>query len=125
VTDEPTWPLFRDDLYPEAVIRGLTTMVPALDRYRHQLPHSVVDGGYYTKTRENRLLVGPMQTNGMFTVAALSGYGVMAACAAGDLLAAHVTGGPLPAYAPVFTLERYTDPSYLEMIARQEDEGQI
>jgi glycine/D-amino acid oxidase-like deaminating enzyme len=125
VTDEPTWPLFRDDLYPEAVIRGLTTMVPALDRYRHQLPHSVVDGGYYTKTRENRLLVGPMRTRRMFTVAALSGYGVMAACAAGDLLAAHVTGGPLPPYAPAFSLERYSDPSYLEMITRQEDEGQI
>lgn len=125
VTDEPTWPLFRDDLYPEAVIRGLTTMVPALDRYRHQLPHSVVDGGYYTKTRENRLLVGPMRTAGMFTLGALSGYGVMAACAAGELLAAHVTGSPLPGYAPAFTLDRYSDPSYLEMIARQEDEGQI
>jgi glycine/D-amino acid oxidase-like deaminating enzyme len=125
VTEEPTWPLFRDDLYPEAVIRGLTTMVPALDRYRHQLPHSVVDGGYYTKTRENRLLVGPMRTSGMFTVSALSGYGVMAACAAGDLLATHVTGEPLPAYAPAFTLDRYSDPSYLDMIARQEDEGQI
>lgn len=125
VTDEPTWPLLRDDLYPEAVIRGLTSMVPALDRYRNQLPHSVVDGGYYTKTRENRLLVGPMRTGGMFTVGALSGYGVMAACAAGDLLAAHVTGGSLPGYAPAFTLDRYSDPAYLEMMARQEDEGQI
>lgn len=125
VTEEPTWPLFRDDLYPEAVIRGLTTMVPALEGYRHQLPHSVVDGGYYTKTRENRLLVGPMRTGGMFTLSALSGYGVMAACAAGDLLATHVIGGPLPAYAPAFTLDRYSDPAYLEMIARQDDEGQI
>ncbi len=29
-------------------------MVPGLGVYHDRLPESVVDGGYYTKTRENR-----------------------------------------------------------------------
>jgi hypothetical protein len=37
----------------------------------------------------------------------------MTACAAGELLAAHVTGVGLPDYAPAFTLDRYQDPAYL------------
>ncbi len=122
---EPSWPLPGDEVYPEAVIRGLTRMIPGLAEYHHGLPHSVVDGGYYTKTRENRPLIGPGVTPGMFMVVALSGYGVMAACAAGELVARHVGGDPLPDHAPAFTLARYDDPAYVRMMESQSDAGQI
>lgn len=122
---EPIWPIPTDEVYPEAVIRGLTRMVPALGGYHVRLPHSVVDGGYYTKTAENRLLVGTTSTPGMFTVAALSGYGVMAACAAGELVSLHITGRPLPSYAPALAPSRYADPVYVERMRAQSDAGQI
>jgi (p)ppGpp synthase/HD superfamily hydrolase len=41
----------------------------------------------------------------------------MAACGAGELLAAHVTGDQLPHYAPAFALERYQNPEYQELLA--------
>jgi glycine/D-amino acid oxidase-like deaminating enzyme len=57
--------------------------------------------------------------------AALSGFGIMAACGAGELLAAHVTGSTLPAYAPAFLLERYEDPAYRALLETWETSGQL
>jgi hypothetical protein len=37
----------------------------------------------------------------------------MASQSAAELLAAHVTGAPLPDYAGEFLLSRYEDPAYL------------
>ena len=56
---------------------------------------------------------------------AFSGFGIMMACAAGELLAAHVTGTDLPGYADAFRLERYHDPPYLEQFADSGSSGQI
>ena len=92
-------------------------MSPALRAYVGHTGRPVVDGGYYCKTRENRLLVGPLPVAGAFVIGALSGYGQMAAQAAGELLAAHVTGGALPDYAPAFLLSRYNDPAYRQLLA--------
>jgi sarcosine oxidase subunit beta len=122
---EPTWPLPDDAVYPEAVMKGLTTMVPGLAAYLEQLPQPVVDGGYYTKTRENRPLVGPMGVRGAFVVGAFSGFGVMAAAAAGELASQYVMGAKLPDYAPAFALSRYDDPRYLAEIEGVTDTGQI
>jgi len=110
---EPTWPLPEDPLYPEVVIRGLTTMVPGLEAYVNRLPESSVDGGYYTKTAENRPLIGPSGVDGVHLLAGLSGFGVMVSAGAADLLARHVVGADLPDYARPFLLERYDDPGYL------------
>ena len=49
----------------------------------------------------------------------------MAAAAAGELAALHVTGDPLPDYAPAFALSRYDDPAYLAEISQITDTGQI
>jgi glycine/D-amino acid oxidase-like deaminating enzyme len=81
------------------------------------MPRPYIDSGYYCKTRENRPLIGPLSISGAFLIGALSGYGIMAAPAAGELLAAHITGAELPAYAPAFALERYADPSYRALLA--------
>ncbi len=113
---EPTWPLEFDPSYPEIVLRGLTRMVPALERYIGRMGRPWIDGGYYCKTRENRPLICPLPVDGAYLIGALSGFGVMASQAAGELLAAHVIGGEVPGYAPAFTLARYDDPAYQALL---------
>lgn len=110
---EPTWPLPVDELYPEVVIRGLTTMVPGLSAYADRLPPSSIDGGYYSRTKENRPLIGPSGAEGIHLLCGMSGFGIMASAGAADLLARHITGGEIPDYADAFLLSRYDDPSYL------------
>ena len=88
-------------------------MVPALEPYLDRLPEPYVDGGYYTKTPENRPLIGPCGPDGFVVVGALSGYGIMAAPAAGDLAAAHVVSGDHSPLATAFLPGRYRDPGYL------------
>lgn len=122
---EPTWPIPDDPLYPEAVMRGMTTMVPELRRYLEHLPQSAVDGGYYSKTRENRPLIGPAGPDGFHLMAGMSGFGVMVSAGAGELLAAHVTGTELPGYADAFRLSRYEDPGYMAEIDMGSDSGQL
>jgi len=122
---EPIFPPPLDDKYTDIVLRGLATMVPGLQGYFHKAPRPVLDGGYYTKTRENRPLIGPLPLDGAFVIGALSGYGLMAGCAAGELLAAHLTGNSLPRYAPAFTPDRYNDPAYLQLISQWENSGQL
>ncbi|MBI3243438.1 MAG: FAD-binding oxidoreductase [Chloroflexi bacterium] len=118
------WPLEFDPMYYEVVLRGLATMMPGLTAYIGKAPKVEIDGGYYTKTRENRLLVGPLPVEGAFVIGALSGYGLMAAPAAGELLAAYLTGGGLPDYASAFALSRYDNPAYQKLLERW-DEGQL
>jgi glycine/D-amino acid oxidase-like deaminating enzyme len=120
---EPLWPLPTDPLYPEVVMRGMATMVPKLGQYLDRLPHSVVDGGYYSKTRENRPLIGPAGPEGFHLMSAMSGFGVMVAAGAADLVASHITGGPVAEYAKSFLLSRYDDPDYVAQIAGLEDAG--
>ena len=121
---EPTWPLPDDPLYPEVVMRGLTTMVPGLEVYLDRMPASTVDGGYYTRTVENRPLIGPTQVEGVYLMAGFSGFGIMAAAGAADLVSAHVTGERLPPYADAFLLSRYDDAEYLDSIESSSD-GQL
>ena len=122
---EPVFPLEVDPTYPEIVIRGMSRMIPALSAYFPRLPRAVVDGGYYTKTRENRFLAGPLPVEGAYVLGALSGYGLMASNGAADLLADHISGRPLPSYAPAFRLERYDDPAYRGLLEQWGDSGQL
>jgi sarcosine oxidase subunit beta len=122
---EPAFPIEFDASYGEICLRGMSRMVPALAGYLSRLPRVVVDGGYYTKTRENRFLAGPLPIEGAYVLGALSGYGLMASNGAADLLADHITGRPLPAYAPAFLLSRYDDPAYRERLEQWGDSGQL
>lgn len=114
---EPTFPLDFDPFYPELVLRGLVTMLPDMAVYLERIPKPYVDGGYYCKTQENRPLIGPTPVQGVYVYGALSGFGIMGAMAGGELLAAHLTGGSLPHYAPAFLLNRYQDPKYQALLA--------
>jgi sarcosine oxidase, subunit beta len=122
---QPEWPPPLDPIFPDVVLRGLSTMVPGLQPYIHRSGRIELDGGYYTKTKENRPLIGPLPVEGAYVIGALSGYGLMAACAAGELLALHVTRKPMPDYAGAFRPDRYRDPKYLSSVEAMQDTGQL
>jgi glycine/D-amino acid oxidase-like deaminating enzyme len=121
----PEFPIAFDPLLPDVVLRGLMRMIPGMKAYLHRLPRPRIDGGYYTRTRENMPLIGPLPVKGAYVIGALSGFGMMASSAAGELLAAHITGSPLPDFAPAFLLERYQDAEYLQEIEQLAQDGQI
>ncbi len=121
----PVWPPPFEPSYAEITLRGLCTMIPGLRAYLARLPRPHVDGGYYTKTRENLPLIGPLPLQGAHVLGALSGFGIMAACAAGELLAAHVTGGPLPSYAPWFAPSRYEDAGLRDLLQSWKAAGEL
>ena len=124
-------------MYPDVALRGLAQLVPglaayfdegeraALARARGGAPlaeskEPFVDGGYYTKTLENHPLVGPMpgpggkgRVDNGFVCGAVSGYGIMASHAAGELCAAHAAGGALPAYAELMSPLRYQSDAFM------------
>ena len=120
-----TFPVEGDPNLPEIVVRGSSAMLPGLESYFGALPRAHVDGGYYTKTRENRPLMGPLPLEGAFIHAAFSGFGIMAAMGAAELLAAQVLGDPLPDHAWAFTLERYERPQYRRWLETWDDSGQL
>ncbi len=122
---EPTFPVDLDPTHAEIVLRAMSRMIPGLARYLARLPRCVVDGGYYTKTRENRFLAGPLPIEGAYVIGALSGYGLMAGNGAADLLADYIAERPLPRYAPAFRLDRYDDPAYRGLLERWGDSGQL
>ena len=122
---EPVWPPKVDEQYPEVALRGLAAMLPRMREYFGRIPRPQLDGGYYTKTPENRPLVGSMGVGGAYVIGALSGYGIMSACGAGELLAAHVTDGQLPAYASAFLLSRYDDREYTQQLEHWTESGQL
>lgn len=122
---EPTFPIPEDPLYAELAIRGLTRILPRFRGYLERLPRSQVDGGYYTKTPENRPLAGPLPVEGAHIIGAASGYGVMAAAGLGELLANQVVGADLPDYAPTFELARYEDPVYQTLLKNWGDSWQL
>lgn len=114
-----------DEQYPEIALRGLAAMLPRMKEYFGRMPRPQLDGGFYTKTRENRPLVGPIGVAGAYVAGAVSGYGIMSACAVGELLAAHVEGAKLPEYAPAFSPARYDDPEYQKELENWGDSGQL
>jgi glycine/D-amino acid oxidase-like deaminating enzyme len=122
---EPVFPPPDEEHYAEIALRGMATMVPGLAAYIGKGARPYVDGGYYMKTRENRPLIGPLPVDGAYITGALSGFGVMAACAAGELIGLHIAERPLPDYAPAFLLSRYEDAGYCARLENWGDGGQL
>lgn len=122
----PRWEPQDDVDFPNIVVRGASRFMPALKAYVEELPTPVVQmAGYYSRTPENWPLIGPLEVEGCFAVAALSGFGTMAACAAGELCAAWMTDKPLPGYARNFHPDRYSDPEIMTEISQIESDGQL
>lgn len=113
-----------DDQFPEIVLRGAARLNPALRAYYGQLPRGTVHyGGYYTLTKENWPLLGPTELGGFYLAGALSGFGTMAACASGDLLARHILNRDLPDYAAMLSPMRYQNPEIVTLMREQQNPG--
>ncbi|MGH8223338.1 MAG: NAD(P)/FAD-dependent oxidoreductase, partial [Woeseiaceae bacterium] len=109
--------------FAEIVLRRAARLLPALAAYVDSPPARPSQyGGYYTMTPENWPLVGPAGPAGAFLVAALSGFGSMAACAAGKLCASWIDGGTLPPYARELSPARYDDAHFAATL-RMSDAG--
>ncbi|MBX2878832.1 MAG: FAD-binding oxidoreductase [Granulosicoccus sp.] len=113
-----------DEHFPEIVIRGASRMLPALKIYQDGFPKNFSHyGGYYTLTDENWPLVGGTEIPGCYVATAMSGFGTMAACAAGELVSQWVLGDELPEYAKALSLERYSDEALMQEIANLQSRG--
>jgi glycine/D-amino acid oxidase-like deaminating enzyme len=124
--EAPKWEPEDDLEFPSIVLRGASRFIPALGRYADQIPTPIVQySGYYTRTRENWPLIGPLGDDGLFTVAALSGYGTMCGCAAGELCADWMMGASLPGYARHFHPDRYNDAEIMAEIRGIQSDGQL
>lgn len=122
---KPIFPIPDDPHYLEVALKGLTRMLPGMQVYLRKLPQPRYDGGYYTKAFDNRPIIGKLTVDGAYIIGALSGFGMMAACAAGELLALSVTNGNVPSYAQAFGLERFNDPEYVRQMDQASVSGQL
>ena len=99
------------------MLRGAARLNPSLKQYYSQLPTSIHHyGGYYTLTDENWPLIGRMQTEGSYVAGAMSGFGTMASCAAGELCAQTIMEADLPDYAFALSPARYNDDKLMAQI---------
>ena len=122
----PRWEIPEDQEFREVVLHGASRFIPGLKQYVDQLtPGPITEfGGYYTRTAENLPIIGKLD-DGLYTIAALAGYGTMSACAAGELCADIVGKDDLPAYAPYFAPQRYQDHDLMARINEISGDGQL
>lgn len=125
---EPTDDLDADpagyDFFPEIVLRAAAGLQPALSAYVDSPPRQLAHyGGYYTMTPENWPLIGPTAADGLFVVGALSGFGTMAACAAGSIVADWMTGREIPVWAKSLSAGRYEDAALMQELRSRTDRG--
>jgi glycine/D-amino acid oxidase-like deaminating enzyme len=124
--EAPKWETSDDFDFPNTTLRGASRFIPALKPYVDEPPTPIVQfSGYYTRTPENLPLIGPLQKEGLFTVSALSGYGTMAACSAGELCADWMMGADLPGYADYFHPGRYSNAALMSEINQVGSDGQL
>jgi len=124
--EQPVWEPEGTPEFPDIVLRGASKLIPGLKQYVGNTPKPVVHyAGYYTKTRENLPTIGPLSIEGAYIVGALSGFGTMASCAAGELVAAWVASTELPDYAQQLSLARYDDPAYVASLASVQLDGEL
>lgn len=123
---DPRGPEPVDEHFPDIVLRAASRLQPSLRAYLGRLPRGAHHyGGYYTMTAENWPLIGPMRTHGAFVAGALSGFGTMAACAAGSLCAAWIADDARPAYAASLSHARYQDGTIMAELAAMASRGML
>jgi len=99
---------------------------PRSPRTSRRLPRHVVDGGYYTKTRENRVLASPLPVEGAYSARRALGLRTHGVERRGRAPGRLHRGAPVAAAnAPAFRLDRYDDPAYRALLARWGDSGQL
>ncbi|MFK7853564.1 MAG: NAD(P)/FAD-dependent oxidoreductase [Granulosicoccus sp.] len=113
-----------DEAFPEIVLRGATRLNPLLKAYHDRFPRNMHHyGGYYTLTEENWPLIGETAVKGAYVVGAMSGFGTMAACAAGDICARLVVDEAVPGFARALSIQRYDDQPLMKELRAQSSRG--
>lgn len=113
-----------DAFFPEIVLRGATRLQPRLEHYLNRFPRNFSHyGGYYTMTEENWPLIGETEIPGFYTAAALSGFGTMAACGTGELIASAIIGNTLPGYASDLSGKRHQNKTLMAEINALQSRG--
>ena len=116
---EPLWEPALDERFPEVVLRGAARLNPGLKVYYQRLPRPMSHyGGYYTMTKENWPLIGPAGPDGSYVIGALSGFGTMAACGAGYLVAGMAAEAAMPDFSGLLGLSRYDVPDFVAGLER-------
>jgi len=54
----------------------MVNVIPGLSTYLDRIPKPFIDGGYYTRTRENRPLIGPLPVDGAYILGGFGGFGI-------------------------------------------------
>ncbi|MDE2790770.1 MAG: FAD-binding oxidoreductase [Paracoccaceae bacterium] len=121
---EVEWPPELDDFFPEIVLRGASRLNPGLKAYYGRFPRQFTHhAGYYSMTPENWPLIGSIGVDGAFVVGALSGFGTMAACAAGALCASVIAGRESFGYAGALSPARYKNCQLMDEFSKLNSRG--
>jgi glycine/D-amino acid oxidase-like deaminating enzyme len=111
--DEPHF----DEMFPKVLLKGISSFIPSLKSFAEAIPQPiVVSGGYYTRTLENLPIIQETSLSGLYVIGALSGFGVMVGCGAGELLSRMIVGQAVPTYTGDFSLSRYDRPNYYNLM---------
>jgi glycine/D-amino acid oxidase-like deaminating enzyme len=94
----------------------MARMVPGFAVYLERMRRPFVDGGYYTKAPDNMPLLGPTEVPGLYLLAALSGYGIMASQGAAEAVADALLGAKPRDWAAHFSPARFADAAYRERL---------
>lgn len=102
----------EDDLtFIERTLEAGSTLLPALA----DLPVRRVLGGLYDSTPDRRPLLGPAPgADNVYLAVGFSGHGFMIAPAAGEIVAAGITGSPTDLPAGAFSAARFSDTTAAE-----------
>ena len=124
VSSAPVRAPVLDKQFPEIALRGAARLNPNLKAYYGYLPQKQVHyGGFYNLTEENWPLIGPSEVEGFFVVGAMSGFGTMAACAAGELCAKWVLGETMSEDTVALSPRRYNDAPLMDELRAQSSRG--
>lgn len=125
--ENPKWENSPSDFFPQIVLKGASRFIPQLSEYENNIPTPLIEyAGYYTRTQENLPLIGQTENPNVFVIGALSGFGTMTACAAGELCTKYILNeSELPDYAPYFHPNRYKNKAILEEIRESQSDGQL
>ncbi|MEB8328522.1 FAD-binding oxidoreductase [Flavobacteriaceae bacterium KMM 6897] len=123
----PQWETPFTDIFPQVVLKGACSFIPQLIEYENDIPTPITEyAGYYTRTKENWPLIGPTEMPNVFLIGALSGYGTMTACAAGQLCSKYILNATdLPDYAPYFHPNKYQNLDIVKEINAIKSDGQL
>lgn len=123
----PQWETPFSDFFPQVVLKGASSFIPLLSAYENDIPTPITEyAGYYTRTKENWPLIGPTEIPNVFVIGALSGYGTMTACAAGQLCSKYILNqSELPDYAPYFHPNKYQNSAIVKEINAIKSDGQL